>query len=187
MPETEPSQYAREETDRDGREPTLVVVCGLPGVGKTTVGKRIADRLDGRLFRTDVIRKELRPEPEYTTEETRRVYEELLRRGRETIEDGSTAVLDGTFKRREDRVRAHELSASIDAPCRFVKVECSEDVVAERIAARENDESDADFEIHTKYRDEFEPLTREHVTVRNDDGLDRTRAQIDAQFEPVER
>ena len=39
--------------------PTLVVVCGLPGVGKSTVAGVVSDRLEASRLRTDVVRKEL--------------------------------------------------------------------------------------------------------------------------------
>jgi shikimate kinase len=35
----------------------IIVVCGLPGVGKSTVARAIADAVDGEVLRTDVIRQ----------------------------------------------------------------------------------------------------------------------------------
>ena len=37
----------------------LVIVCGLPSTGKSTVAKQIAEDTKGKILRTDVIRKEL--------------------------------------------------------------------------------------------------------------------------------
>jgi len=163
---------------RDLAEPALIVVCGVPGVGKTTVATTIADRLNGELLRTDVVRKEILPEPEYTEEETRMVYRELLDRSRETIERGDTAVLDGTFRASRFRDQAAGVADRLNVPFRLVKVECAPEVVKERITSRTDDASDADFEIHVKYRREFEPLDREHVTVDNSDGIENTRQQV---------
>ena len=174
------------ETDAlDGRRdsPELVVVCGLPGVGKTTVAEDIADRLDGRLLRTDVVRKEILTDPDYTEEESRTVYRELFDRASETIDEGRSVVLDGTFKDADDRDRAMELSESLDAAFRLVKVECAEDVVRERIERREGDASDADYAVHELYREQFDAVSTDHVTVDNSDGRDATARQIDANFE----
>jgi hypothetical protein len=52
----------------------LVVVCGLPGVGKTTVAGMVADRFGAETLRTDVVREELIAEPTYTDEERDAVY-----------------------------------------------------------------------------------------------------------------
>jgi len=164
--------------------PTLAVTCGLPGVGKTTVAETVADRLDGVLYRTDVVRKELLPEPQYTPEETRRVYEELLDRGRATVEDGRDAVLDGTFGKERYRGLAREtaVEADVDVTFRLVKVECAESVVRDRIRARTDDASDADFEVYKLHRESFEPVEIPHVTVDNSDDLAATRRQVADHF-----
>lgn len=160
----------------------LVVVCGLPGVGKSTVAAAVADRIDGRRLRTDVVRKDILPDPQYTPEETGMVYGELFRRGYETVQAGTSVVFDGTFKNRTFRQRAHALAGELDAEFRLFHVVCDTAVVRERIAAREGDVSDADFEVHTTLREQFEPIELDHVTVDNSDGLDRTLREVRAYF-----
>ena len=162
--------------------PKLVVVCGPPGVGKTTVSEGIVDRIDGELLRTDVVRNDVAPDPEYTPEERERVYDELFDRGRERVQRGENVVLDGTFQHSEHREEARALAAELGAEFRPVKVECAEPVVRQRIRARENDESDADFGIHEMIREQFDPLDGDYVTVDNSETLDRTERQIDRHF-----
>ena len=70
----------------------LVVVCGLPGVGKTTVAEHASERLDGTLLRTDVVRKELFPDPEYTDAEAAAVYDELFARASEELARGGAGT-----------------------------------------------------------------------------------------------
>ena len=176
------SETGAVETATRREDGLLVVVCGLPGVGKTTVASTIAERIDGAHLRTDVIRKELFSEPEYTPAETERVYEEILERARDAVEAGGSVVLDGTFKNEPLRERAVTTANAGGAGFRMVKVECSTDVVKRRIENRENDASDADFEIHTMYRDRFEPVSMEHVTVDNSDGMESTLRQVDDHF-----
>lgn len=160
----------------------LVVVCGLPGVGKTTVASTIAERIDGAHLRTDVIRKELFPDPEYAPAETRRVYEEMLGRARSVVEGGGSVVVDGTFTEQSRRECAVATAKAEGAGFRMVKVECSTDVVKRRIENRENDASDADFEIHTMHRDRFDPVSMEHVVVDNSDGKQAMLRQVDDHF-----
>lgn len=166
----------------EGATGRLVVVCGLPGVGKTLVSERIADRLDATLLRTDVVRKELYADPAYTPEERESVYEELFSRARRRVEDGTDAVLDATFRTRADRERAAALADAVGAPLDVVRVVCDAAVVRERIAAREDDESDADFDVYLQFRDRFEPLERRHRTVDNSGSADSTRRQVDELF-----
>jgi len=171
-----------ENASEVGRQTRLVVVCGLPGAGKTTVSEHAVDALDAELFRTDVVRKDLFPDPDYTPEEMRAVYDELFSRAREAVRDGDAAVLDGTFKDREHRGRARRAAEDLGVPFTLVRVACDEDVVRERIRARSGDASDADFEIHQQYREEFDSVAGEHVRVDNSGTLEETLAQVDGVF-----
>lgn len=156
----------------------LVVVCGLPGVGKTTVARRIADRTGAVVLRTDAVRKELFPDPEYTASETATVYAELLGRAADRLADGETVVLDATFAEASFRADARETARERGVPFRMVKVECTEAVVERRIRRREG-LSDADFEIHQLFREEYDPLELDHYTVDNSGSEAGTRAQVD--------
>lgn len=160
----------------------LVVVCGLPGAGKTTVSAAVANRLDAPRLRTDVVRTEVLDDPAYTPSETRRVYAALFGRAREAVDGEGAVVLDGTFKFEAQRATAAELADELGVPFRLVRVDCEERVVRERIAAREGDASDADFEVYGIIRDAFEPIARDHVVVDNSGALEETMAQVDATF-----
>lgn len=160
---------------------SLVVVCGLPGVGKSTVARRVADRLDAEVLRTDVVRKELFDDPGYTAEETAAVYDELLARAEDRLADGRRVVLDATFKTRERRREARALAGRVDCGFRLVFVDCEESVVERRIADREG-VSDADFEVHRQFRERFEPVEMAHVAVDNSGSEAETRRQVEAAF-----
>ncbi|MDY6764385.1 MAG: AAA family ATPase, partial [Halobacteria archaeon] len=90
--------------------PRLIVICGYPGVGKSTVASLIAEETNARIYDSDHVRKELFPDPTYSREESRTVYNELLERGREALEDGETVVLDATFSRRSKREQAESIA-----------------------------------------------------------------------------
>jgi predicted kinase len=46
-----------------------VIICGLPGVGKTTVAKDLAALINAIVLSTDRIRKELILKPTYKKQE----------------------------------------------------------------------------------------------------------------------
>lgn len=160
-------------------DPSLVVVCGPPGVGKTTVAGAAATRLDAAVLRTDVVRKELFPEPTYADGETAAVYEELLDRGRERVTAGESVVLDGTFRTVSLRERAVTAARECGARAQVFRVVCAEDTVRERLAGREADASDADFEIHRQIRREFEPVDRDHHRIDNSGTTTETHEQVE--------
>ncbi len=160
---------------------SLVAVCGLPGVGKTTVAERIAGHVDGDVLRTDVIRKELFSDPEYTDAETARVYAELVDRARDRVADGESVVLDATFADRRFRADVGDAAAAVADRFELVKVECDETVVRRRIERREG-LSDADFDVHLHFKQLFDPVERDHVVVDNSGARTATLARIDAEF-----
>nr|WP_066417332.1 AAA family ATPase [Halorubrum aethiopicum] len=168
----------------------LVVVCGLPGVGKTTVAERVADHVDARILRTDVIRKELFPEPTYAEEETEAVYEELLDRARARVAEGESVVLDATFADARFRAAASETADRVADRFALVKVECEESVVEERIRRRDGI-SDADFDVHLHFKETFDRIDTgdsardtdgDVVVVDNSGDEAETRAQVDVVF-----
>lgn len=165
--------------------PSLVVVCGPPGVGKTTVAGAAATQLDATVVRTDVVRKELFPEPTYTDGETAAVYEELFDRGRERVAAGESVVLDGTFRTVALRDRAVAAARECGARPRVFRVVCAETTVRERLASREADASDADFEIHRQIRREFEPVDCDHHRIDNSGTTSETRRQVETALDAV--
>lgn len=176
--EASTGEASADEASAIGR---IVAVCGVPGVGKTTAAEWVVEHVGAELLRTDLIRKELFPEPSYTAEERRRTYAELFERAFELVAAGETAVLDATFARRRDRTRLAERASDRGVDVAFVEVDCAEPVVQERIATREG-ASDADFEVYLYYRYRFEPLRREHLAVDNSGSLEETYAQLEQHF-----
>ncbi|WP_135366287.1 AAA family ATPase [Halosimplex halophilum] len=158
--------------------PRLVVQCGLPGVGKSTVARAVADRLGAERIRSDAVRREVVDDPTYSRAERDRVYRAMLERAREALADGESVVLDATFERRTHRDDAAELADEVGADLRFVRVVCDSGVARRRIREREDDPSDADVSVYENARERFEPLERDHATVDNSGALAATHRRV---------
>jgi len=159
----------------------LAVVCGLPGVGKSTVAERVAAHVDGDVLRTDVIRKDLFEDPTYTDAETDAVYAELVDRARERVAAGRSVVLDATFADARFRADARTVGERVAASFDLVEVTCDESVVERRIERRDGI-SDADFDVHLLFKEAFDAVERDHVVVDNSGSEAETLAQVDAAF-----
>ena len=159
--------------------PTLLVYCGLPGVGKSIASAYTADWYPATRYRSDAVRKELFPEPTYTSAESDATYAELLERARTDLESGSNVVLDATFRRKTRREQAMSVAREADVDIRFVHVTCSLEVVRERLEKRTETISDAEFDQHLQLRESFDPIERDHVVIDNSGTIEETQAQLD--------
>lgn len=156
---------------------TLIIVCGLPGVGKSTVASMITELTGGECLRTDDIRREVFDSPQYTPEESRVTYEALLDRAQALLQ-GTDIVLDGTFSDTSKRESARRLADLTDAEHRFLRVHTDERVVKERISGRQAPR-DADFRIHLEKKASFDEFSDEVPVIDNSGTTAKTRRQIE--------
>jgi len=157
----------------------LVITTGLQGTGKSTVAKKIAGILGAHLLRTDVIRRELFHERQYTQEETERVYAEMFERARKLLQRGNSVVLDAMFVKEYERVPAREIAERLGIRFQIVEIICEEEVVKQRIKERSGDASEATFEHYLMFKDLMDPVRGEHITIDNSGILDDLDAQLE--------
>ena len=146
----------------------LVVVSGLPGTGKTSVSKCLAEELNADVLSTDKIRKALFEKPEYTKRKKKRVYQEMFRMAEDLLKTQRVAILDGTFFRKEWRDKASDIAKKSNARIFFVEAVCPEDVLKRRIEKRYRDDTDyseANYHVYKIIQKKFEPIEREHYVI----------------------
>lgn len=156
-----------------GRRPCLVLVAGLPGVGKSTLARELADRAGFTLIRSDAVRKELArrhgvPETAagfetgiYSPEWTERTYSECLERvGRELFE-GRRVLVDANFW--SEALRSRFLSSAHQWGVLPLLLHCRAEsaIVRQRLDTRQGDTSDADWLIHRRAAERWEELSPE--------------------------
>jgi len=169
--------------------PRLAVACGPIASGKSTGAGWIADRLGFEWLRSDLERKrmlglgptERLPEAEqetlYNEEMDRRTYDFLRDRALEALREGRSVVLDATYRSREDRDRVRRMAEEAGAACRFLFFDAPEEVLAERLKAREGrrgEVSDARADLLPRHLAGFEfPDAGEPDVARLDASGDR--------------
>jgi predicted kinase len=143
----------------------IVLVCGLPGVGKTSISKQLAKLTKWVVLSTDKIRKELIPNPIYSAEEKRWIYDVLALIAKYLYQSGTSCILDGTFNTNYSREEIKKkLSLTSQQIC-IVECICPEDIVIARIKNRKNDYSDADASIYRSMKAIYQPIEEEHIII----------------------
>jgi predicted kinase len=146
----------------------LVLVCGLPATGKSTVARDIARKLKAAVLNTDIIRKQLFRKPTYSSEEKRLVYRAMFLIAEYLLRSDRNVVIDGTFYKRSLRRRTHDISKRTGAKLAVIECRASEENIKRRMgrrAKRKSLPSDADYEIYKKIKTDFEPIRRKHLTL----------------------
>ena len=145
--------------------PKVILFCGLPGVGKTTLASLVASITGATILSSDKIRKELIRYPTYTRSEGRLVYETLTLLTRYLTVAGIDCILDATYSRERSRMEVKNKLHSNNVKFYVIECSCPGDVVEERLRDRKNDFSDADFSIYSKMRSIYEPVKGRHLDV----------------------
>jgi predicted kinase len=160
----------------------LIMICGLPATGKTTLAKALSEKLGAVHVSSDTVRMSMLEEREYTKEEKRMVYRAMFEKAEKNLKEGKNVVLDATFYKKELRENAEAVAEK--AKTGFFIVECvtHEELLKERIFKRkkEETESEADFEVYRKVKVQFEPIEEEHLAVD-------TSLSLEKQVELVEK
>ena len=143
----------------------IVIVCGLPGVGKTTLSRELAPIINAIILSTDKIRKELIPRPTYGWQERRLVYDVLVLLAKYLHNAGINCILDATFNTENSRKELKRKLALMPNQFSLIECTCSEDKIISRLKNRKNDYSDADIFIYRKMKKIYEPVSEEHIIV----------------------
>jgi len=164
------------------KKPVLILVCGLPGTGKTTVAEAIAKKAGARILSTDILRKEITGRPSYSEAEKGMVYGMLFSMAEMMLRGGSSVLLDGTFYKRDLRKTAEKIASATKSGFRLVEVVCDEKTIRKRLKERSKtcSASDADFNVYRKVKKVFEPIKEKHFVV---DTGENWKKRVDALLE----
>jgi predicted kinase len=144
----------------------IVLFCGLPGVGKTTLAEALAPLLGGAVvLSTDKIRKEIIPKPTYTTEEKSLIYNVMLLMAKYLHNAGVNCILDATFNTERSRREAIDKVGANRPQIHIVECVCPEDVTLARLKSRKESYSDADVSIYVNMKRIYEPIKEDHIVI----------------------
>jgi hypothetical protein len=176
--------------------PTLWVVCGMPGSGKSTISKELSMVFGIKTFNSDVIRKELfgmKPvnpsdlpfeEGIYSKNASGLTYGKLLLLAQEEIEKGNSVILDATYANEHHRDEVLRMASDKDINIIFVECVLKEKLLKERLSNRKTEFQISDARLHhfEYFKKKFKPFNKVgdamHIRVNTEKTLESCMQQI---------
>lgn len=122
---------------------TLLIACGLPGTYKTETTEEISKIKGYKIYRTDLIRREILKNVDIFDEKVasnyeirKKVYEEMFNRANRSLETEKGVILDATFVTQELRREAAGIAAKQKKKFVIWQTSCSKEASITRILKR---------------------------------------------------
>jgi aminoglycoside phosphotransferase family enzyme/predicted kinase len=158
------------ELEEPSRKPCLILVGGLPGTGKSTLARALAEKAGLTLIRSDVVQKDLAGlsasdrmyalfgEGIYSPHWSKRTYAECLHRAEALLFEGKRVLVDATFRAEEDRRTFLDAARAWGVPGAILLCNADAETVRDRLQKRQNDASDADWSIYEEASESWQAL-----------------------------
>ena len=117
-------------------KPTLFMMFGYPGAGKTTTAKIIEEVGGAARLSSDELRLELFPNPTYSQEEHDAVYAELNKRAEALLSEGKSVIYDANLNRYQHRLEKYELAERTHARPVLFWIQTPRELARERAVMR---------------------------------------------------
>ena len=170
----------------------IILMAGVPGTGKTTLARELANRTQGALLSKDEIRAALfSPEDiEYSVKQDDFVMEVMLEAARFLLQKTPTrkVFLDGrTFSRRYQIDRVLKFAGELAQPWTIIECTCSDETARRRLDLEPDPSHPAHnrtFALYLEVKARFEPITYSKTTISTDQPLQRCIEQALAAVHP---
>lgn len=147
------------------RSPGLILLSGLPGSGKTTFARAVAERLDAVHLESDAIRRDLAAHPSYLPSEHAAVFSRLERRAGFALAGGRHVVVDATNLNERDRHQFLRLADRTEAVLVPVRLTAPDEVIRNRLSVARDGFSQAGIEVYEMMRGRARPFARPALVV----------------------
>jgi len=162
----------------------IILMAGLPGTGKSTLARALAEKTAGSVLSKDEIRAVLFApnDIEYSTAQDDFCMEVMLQAARFLLEKNPQrkVFLDGrTFSRRYQIDRVLACAAEISQPCTILECTCSEESARRRLELDSTHPArNRNFDLYLDVRAHFEPIDYKKTVIDTDQPLENCIQQV---------
>lgn len=162
--------YADELPGATTATPSLVILCGLPGTGKSYFARDLVSRAPFVWLNSDRTRKLLVDRPSYSRREHRRVFSAMHVLTRGYLRDGYSVVFDATNLNERVRGPLYESADAVSVDPLIIRFTAPSELVRRRLTDRadgagEASQSDATWDVYSRMAVADEPVPRPHLLV----------------------
>ena len=153
-----------------GVKPVLVVMSGLPGTGKSTLARNLAQRLPLVVLESDYLRRVLVGKPRHTSGESTRLFAACHQLIHELLGQGVPVLFDATNLQESHRAPLYQIAQSTDAKLILVRTKAPQEVVFQRLQQRRqrdtpNNHTAADWVVYQRMRLAVDRIRKNHFVL----------------------
>ncbi|MFP4059300.1 MAG: AAA family ATPase [Bacteroidota bacterium] len=145
----------------------IIAVYGLPGTGKSTFAKELASRLNACHIDSDRVRVEMGLQGKYDLQSKYGVYRKMAEKMEMITREGKNVIIDSTLFIEEARAIFIQKADEIGTTIHFVEIKAGELTIRHRLKNAKR-ESEADYEVYQKIKNDFEPYKYSHLIMYSD-------------------
>jgi len=150
----------------------LVAMAGLPGTGKSTLARLLAELLPAAVLDKDRVRAALfaPDEIEYSPRQDDLVIEAILPAAGFLLAQGRAVILDGrTFYQRVQVEQVAAFARRLAVPLKMILCECSDDTARRRLerdqAQNAHPAKDRGYPLYLRLKQQWQPIELLHLVV----------------------
>jgi aminoglycoside phosphotransferase family enzyme/predicted kinase len=147
------------------RQPCLLLIGGLPGTGKSTLARKLAEQAGFVWIRSDVVRKGMAgidplsrgDSGLYTDAWSDATYSRCLEQATLHLTQGDRVIVDAVFGRAHGRLPFMNAAGKLGLPALFLVCTAQADTIRNRLEKRRADPSDADWSVYQNAAKKWQP------------------------------
>jgi predicted kinase len=174
------------------RRPCLIIVCGVPGSGKSTFARHVADRWGAAWFASETFADELGANArtasgDLSKEAIAHAYTAMGDAARDSLTTNKLVITVGSFRSEEQRRRFRNIATNSDAYVVTLRIVCPIETAAKRVRLRlASGERGPGEEAISQIDAELSRASDVDVVLTNESSIEDFQPRIDAVIRALE-